>query len=214
MERDIQHVRTLVEDILSPVAMMGVPVEDHHAFAPGRYRGSCDSDVVEQAKSHRSCRRARGARRSYREKSDVTIAVAKAFDGVQTGTRSTQGGVKGSRSGDGVLVEMAASTEAMILDSLNVRRMVDDLELLSSCPAGFERGDHFCCRRVCDAGEDCLQALGTLRVPISCCVRGELLVTSEQHGHCHDRTAPGPLARRGCDHRFSVERPVSSLPPV
>ena len=42
-------------------------------------------------------------------------------------------------TGDGVLVEVAAAPQAMVLDALDVRRVVDDLELCPCRPARLER---------------------------------------------------------------------------
>ena len=80
--------------------------------------------------------------RSHREKGAVAFSAAEAFDCVQAGARSPQGCVKRSRGGDSVLVEVSAPAEAMILDALDVRRVVNDLEFSSCCPTGLERDGH------------------------------------------------------------------------
>ena len=81
--------------------------------------------------------------RSHREKGDIAIAVAKAFDCIQAGTGGTQGCVKRGRGCNGVLIEVTAAAEAMILDALDVQRVVNDLEFSPCCPPGFERDGHF-----------------------------------------------------------------------
>ena len=43
-------------------------------------------------------------RGSHREKGDIAFAVAKAFEGVQTGTGSAQGGIERGGDRDRVLV--------------------------------------------------------------------------------------------------------------
>ncbi len=53
VERDVKHVRTLVEDLLSPVAVVGVPVEHHDVFALSGKHPGCDRYIVEQTKAHR-----------------------------------------------------------------------------------------------------------------------------------------------------------------
>ncbi len=197
MERNVKDVRTLVEDLLGPIAVVGVPVEHHDALALCGDQTGGDGDVVEQAEAHgpRPERVVSGG--SHREKGDIAFAVPEAFDRVQARTGGTQGRVEGGRGCDGVLVEVSAAAQAMILYALDVQRVVNDLELSPCCPSRFERDGHFGRRRVCDAGEDRLQALRTLRVPLACCVCCELLVTSEQH--YHSTTVPPPRLERGGD---------------
>ena len=74
--------------------------------------------------------------RPHGEKSNVALAVTEAFDCVQAGTGGTQGGVKRGGDRDGVLVEVSAAADAVVLDALDVRGVVDDLELLRVLPYG------------------------------------------------------------------------------
>ena len=154
------------------------------------------------------------SRRSHRQKGDVALTVPQSFGRVQPCTRRAQGCVERSRGGNRVLIEVAASSEAVVLDAFDVQRVVNDLELSTCGPAGLERNSHACRRRVLDAREDCLQTLGTLRVPLSCCVRCELLVTPEQH--CHPTTVP-PLGLTGVGDPTAISesgRVSCSRPPV
>ena len=55
MGRDVEHVRIALEEMLRAVAVMQVPVDDHHApeAAAPEPRGG-DGDVVEEAEAHRA----------------------------------------------------------------------------------------------------------------------------------------------------------------
>ena len=60
---DVQHPVVGGEDLLGPVAVMDVPVEDQHPLGAGRERvGGGDGDVVEQAEAHRAVASRRGGR--------------------------------------------------------------------------------------------------------------------------------------------------------
>ena len=50
--RDVEDVRIVPEDLLGPVAVVHVPVDDQHALAEGGTRGRRDGHVVEEAEPH------------------------------------------------------------------------------------------------------------------------------------------------------------------
>ena len=55
MDARDEHVGALTENLGGPVAVMYIPVNDHHPFQPelGDRQLGADRDVVEQAEPHR-----------------------------------------------------------------------------------------------------------------------------------------------------------------
>ena len=60
--RDVEHAGVVPEDVLCPVAVVHVPVDDEDPLAPRRQRGGGHRDVVEQAEAHGLVTPRRGAR--------------------------------------------------------------------------------------------------------------------------------------------------------
>ena len=114
--------------------------------------------------------------------------------------------------GHGVLVEVAAAFEAVVLYLLDVGGVVDDPQLLARCPAGLERHGHLGGGRVVDSGKDGGQPFGALGVPVSGGVCCEFLVSSEQH--YHSTTVPPSCPMRGVMPRPSLSLATTRDVPV
>jgi hypothetical protein len=56
VKREEEKIAVILEEVLSPISVMDVPIEDGNALQPLRCteRGGSDGDVVEQAESHRA----------------------------------------------------------------------------------------------------------------------------------------------------------------
>ena len=214
VKRHVEHVGALVEQVLGPVAVVGVPVEHHDALAFSGEQPGGDGNVVEQAEPHRTGTERMVSRRAHGEKSRVALATPQPLDGVGPGTRGPQRRVERAGTGDGVLVEMAAALQAMVLDAVDVRALVDDLELAPGRLTGLERRDQLGCGRGFDACEHRGQPLGALRMPPSGVVGSELLVTSEQAPPFHDGIADGARSRLACGDRIGRGRPRELRLPV
>ena len=120
----------VVEDVVRPVAVVHVPVDDHHALEPTRVERVLrrERDVVEQAEAHRArrqrvmSRRAMGAERVRRR------AVEQQVDHPHRPAGGMQRRLERLRADDRVGVEMTAACSARPLDRRDVRLGVDRLE--------------------------------------------------------------------------------------
>ena len=123
VDRDEQHLRVGVEDVVGPVAVVDVPVEDQHALEPVAVdrvpRG--DRHVVEQAEPHRPrdlgvvagrAMQRNAARRTRLQRSASTSPTAPP---AACSAASNESG-----AGDGVEVEIAAARGTELLDRTDV----------------------------------------------------------------------------------------------
>jgi hypothetical protein len=93
------------------------------------------------------------ARGPHREEGGIALASAEPLDRVEACSRGSQRCIKGGRNGDGVLIEVTTAPETMVLDALDVRRVVNDLELFSCRLTGLELDTHLSSGRGFDACE-------------------------------------------------------------
>ncbi len=85
MQRDGEHRRVVEEDLLRPVAVVHVPVDDRHALDPAlalRPAGG-DRDVVDEAEAHRRAALGVVARWAQQRERVVELAVEHRLDGAQ-----------------------------------------------------------------------------------------------------------------------------------
>ena len=108
VERDVQHAVVGVERVLRAVAVVRVPVDDHHPLAPRRQGGRRHRDVVEQAEAHRPVRRGVMTGRAQREERGVGLAPLETLGRVEPRSGGEEGGVPRLGPGRGVGVEVAA----------------------------------------------------------------------------------------------------------
>ena len=52
MRRDVEHARVIPEDLLRPIAVMDIPVDDEHALVAFDELSCGDGNVVEETKAH------------------------------------------------------------------------------------------------------------------------------------------------------------------
>jgi hypothetical protein len=118
------------EDVVGAVAVVDVPVDDHHALQPvGVQRMlSGHGDAVDQAEAHRAggagvvarwaVQRGPGARRAAHQRVDQGGRPA----------RSVAGGGVGAGRDRGVHVDHPAATQGQALDAIDVRERVDGFQ--------------------------------------------------------------------------------------
>ena len=87
MGRDVTHPVVVPEQRLGAVAVVHVPVDDDHALAPVRQRGSRDGDIVHQAEAHRAVGEGVMTRRPGHDERGVAFTVGERVDCGQPGTR-------------------------------------------------------------------------------------------------------------------------------
>jgi hypothetical protein len=70
-----QHVRALAKNLRSAIAVVHVPVDNHHALQAelGDRQLGCDRDVVEQAEPHRTVLAGMVARRAQRAEAGAAL---------------------------------------------------------------------------------------------------------------------------------------------
>ena len=207
VERHVKDVGPVVEHLLGPVAVVGVPVEHHDPLALCGKQAGGDRDVVEQAETHRSGGERVVPGRPHREEGSVAFTAPETLDRVGTCSRGSKGCLEGGPGSDGVLVEVPAPARAVVLDACDVRRVMDDLELGARRPTRLEREGRLGGGGLLDAGEHCLEPLGPFGMPSSRVVGGEFLVSSEQHHHC--TTVPSSDPTRS-DRTVACRRHVAS----
>ena len=126
---DTYVTRVVVEQILGPVAVMCVEVDDEHALAAISERGRGDCDVVEQTETHRAPGQGVMSRRSHREECRVGFATIESVDGVEPSSGGEQRGFERRRARSGVGIDATTTTEAELFDVVDVRGVVNQLEL-------------------------------------------------------------------------------------
>ena len=142
---DEQDARIVVEDRLRSIAMMGVEVEDPHPLAvPQRGRRN-DGDVGHQAEAHRvgrggvMARRTDGAERRCRPRRAAAPPLRS--DPAPAASTAAEAGLRARRR---VGVDPSASGGGEMLETIEIPRRMDALEIGSFRRLRFERNDRIC----------------------------------------------------------------------
>ena len=109
-----QHVSTPAEHVGGAVAVMDVPVDDHHPLAvelPDRQLGG-DGDVVEQAEAHRPVGERMMARRAHGAEPPVVLAGEQRAGHRAGAAHRVQGRVIGRFTDERVGIDLAAALQA------------------------------------------------------------------------------------------------------
>src|SRR5262249_35148223 len=125
VDREVEDVRIVPEDVLGAIAVVNVPVEDRDpGGALGARGGRGDRDVVEQAESHRAIARGVVTGRAY-DRDAVRELAVQDVDGELHG-RSGRGerGVPGAGREVGVGVEPARLSGHGVREVVEVIRRV------------------------------------------------------------------------------------------
>jgi hypothetical protein len=188
VERHVQDARVLVEGVLRAVAMVGVPVEDQHALASRRQPGGGDRHVVEEAEAHRPGRRGVVARRPQGEEGGVGLPAIESLDGVGAGAGPEDGGTPRLGDGGGVGVEVPAAAGAEALEGVEVRRRVEQLELLAGRRSGRDADQRVLETGVGRAAQHGVDAGRSLGVTATAVVLEVALGRRQQDRHRSERT--------------------------
>ena len=108
MQRDRQHRRVVEEDLLGPVAVVHVPVDDRHALqaALALRPARRDRRVVEQAEAHRGLALGMVPGRAQQRERVVDRPVEHRVDGGEQAAGGQQHRVVRARAGPGVAAEL------------------------------------------------------------------------------------------------------------
>jgi hypothetical protein len=122
-----------VEDLVGPVAVVDVPVEDQHALgAVGRRRvARSDRRVAEEAEAHRAVGLGVVARRAQRREAGRGLAGQQRVDEPDAAAGRAQRRRVGRRDGDRVHVDAAAAACAQLLDAADVALGMDREQALA-----------------------------------------------------------------------------------
>ncbi len=141
MQRDHEHARVVDEQVLRPVAVMDVPVEDADALdTRGERRMRRDRGRVRQAEPHRSCRPGVVTGRSHGAEDRRRASLEHRCDAVARRTCGKPGRPERSRTRPGVRVEPATDGRSP-LERSEIRRRVYPLELVRGRLARLSLGD-------------------------------------------------------------------------
>ena len=139
MNRGVEHLRRLVEDILGAVAVMEVPVDDHHspkAPLPDQI-GRRDRHVVEEAETHRARGQRMMAGRAYDREGVVGGAVGDRLDRGQDAARRKYRGLERIGTGVGIGIEVVMLELGGARDHSDIGLLVAQRNLVRR---GFARG--------------------------------------------------------------------------
>ena len=139
MGRDAKDVRVVFEDVLRPVAMMHVVIDDGdlRRAIGARVRGG-DRDVVVQTESHRAIALGVMAGGPHQRERAALRAAERMVDGLHRGTGRQQCNVMGLRRCVGVGIELDGAA-GRFGDAAQVVAIVDAQQLLAR---GGRRRDH------------------------------------------------------------------------
>ena len=190
MQRHVEDGGVGPEDVLGPVAVVGVVVDDRHPFAPGAQVGRGDGHVVQEAEAHRSVGERVVAGGPDRAERHRCIAGVEAPDRFQAGTGRQHGRLPGLGAGVGVAVEVAATAGHEVVEGRPVTLGVDANEVGRGCGRGHDREQRLGESGAADPVVDRAEAVRTFRVARSGVVIEEPGVGGEEHRH-------GPRLWRG-----------------
>ncbi len=130
VDRDEQDVGVGVEDVVGPVAVVDVPVDDHHAREAVRRgrppRG--DRDVAEEAEPHRPRRLGVMAGRTQRAHAHVRLAAQQRVDQRHRAARGPQRGTERAGHRVRVLIDRPAPGGAQLLHEGHVGLRVHQVQ--------------------------------------------------------------------------------------
>ncbi len=136
VDGDEQHAPIGVEDVVGPVAVVDVPVEDQDALGPvsvarpPRRHG----DVVEEAEAHGARSLGVVARRAQRGDAGAGAPAEQRIDKRRRPARAAQRGLPRPLEGDRVGVDAGASPRAHLLQRRDVGLRVDRVDQLELRP--------------------------------------------------------------------------------
>lgn len=184
MQRNEQDSIIVVEDVLRPVAVVRIEVDDQHPLtAPSELAGS-DCDIRQQAKSHRSGSSGVVSRRTYSAKRSLCSARVELIDDGQTGSSCEKGRIPRISRCDRVLVQPSSSSLHRAPNRLDMIRRVDSEYLLVRCRSNDDGDQSFGQPGAACAVHDRPQTFRALGVRWSGEVIEIRLMSSEQNRHC------------------------------
>ena len=151
MRRHVEHARVVPEDVLGAVAVVHVPIEDQHPFAPFGERGAGDRDVVQQAEALAALPGRVVAGRAHRDEGRVGVAPIERVDRDEPAAGGERGGVERAGGHGRVGVEVTAARRREAFDRLEVAGVVDACERLVIGGASRRPGHRVVERGVGDA---------------------------------------------------------------
>ena len=196
MRRDVEHVGIALEEMLGPVAVVEIPVDDEHTgdAAPSEMRGG-DGDVVEEAEPHRPGTLRMVARRPYQRHPVVHLSGQDRVAQLEQSARRQARGLPRAGGGAGVGVEDHARPARGRRNLIHQPRRVHQGDLVRGRQARPEVNQT---RRVPEVVVQHAQAIGALRVSGSWIMR--------QHPFIEDD--PGTTRHRPSPSRSHAPEPA------
>jgi hypothetical protein len=142
--RTEQHTFIVTEDILRPIAVMDVEIDDRNPFeiVLSEGMGRADGNVVEQAKAHCPISLRVVSGRTDTTECGVVLSLRYKFDSGDCRACGTPGSLSRGRSDDRVGIETRIFPCAGCgVDSVDVRRRMHAKQLLATCYRRIDVGE-------------------------------------------------------------------------
>ena len=128
MDREVQDIGIAVEGPLGAVSVVDIPVHHRNALAAASQVCGCDTDVVEEAESHRLGPLRMVARWPDGNEGGGPAVAAQGVDGGDSRPGGVDRGIPRGGDCEGVGVEVPAAPGAEVMDRVDVAGVVDELE--------------------------------------------------------------------------------------